>query len=119
MKTMSLRTGSEVLTAAVMKSSIFWDITARSPLKARNQHEAPACYLAPSLFFNPEDGGDKLLRNIGYLSVDYTILYIRTQYISVSLHRQPLKGHALTERVRSRFVIPHMYPGGVWFESRP
>jgi hypothetical protein len=28
-----------------------------------------------SLFFNPEDGGDMFLRNVGLLSMDYTALY--------------------------------------------
>jgi hypothetical protein len=60
----------EVLTAVVMKSSIFWDITLCSPLKVnqrlggtchlhvqdrrisqeRNQHEAELCYLLVSCF---------------------------------------------------------------------
>jgi hypothetical protein len=30
------------------------------------------------LFFDPEDGGDMFLRNIGWLSTDYTALYPRT-----------------------------------------
>jgi hypothetical protein len=74
--------GFEVLTAVVMKSSIFWDITPCSLLKvnrgfggtyrhhlqgrrislARNQRErrwqAELC-----LFFDPEDRGDMFLRN--------------------------------------------------------
>jgi hypothetical protein len=28
------------------------------------------------LFFNPEDGGDMFLRNVGWLSTDYTARYI-------------------------------------------
>jgi hypothetical protein len=84
-------------TAVVMKSSIFWDITPCSPLKvnrrfgwtchlhlqgrrisqARNQREARSkqstdCYLLHAgflhgLFFGLEDGGDKFLRNVGWL----------------------------------------------------
>jgi hypothetical protein len=30
-----------------------------------------------SLFFDPEDGGDKFLRNVGWLSTEYTALYPR------------------------------------------
>jgi hypothetical protein len=29
------------------------------------------------LFFNPEDGSDMFLRNVGWLSTDYTSLYPR------------------------------------------
>jgi hypothetical protein len=93
----------EVLTAVVMKSSIFRDITQRSPLKvnqyfggiyrlhsqvpkksqARKKSESrwqvklsSAGFLL-GLFFYPEDGGDMSLRNIGLLSTDYTALYPR------------------------------------------
>jgi hypothetical protein len=31
------------------------------------------------LFFYPEDGGDMFLRNVGWLSTDYTALYPRRQ----------------------------------------
>jgi hypothetical protein len=31
------------------------------------------------LFFDPEDGGDMFLLNIGSLSIDYTALYPRRQ----------------------------------------
>jgi hypothetical protein len=34
------------------------------------------------LFFDPEDGGDMFLRNIGCLSTDCTTLYPRRQYAS-------------------------------------
>jgi ABC-type uncharacterized transport system permease subunit len=50
--------GSEVLTAVVMKNYIFWDIT------------GSVCYLLhvgflPGLGFEPKDGGDMFLRNVG------------------------------------------------------
>jgi hypothetical protein len=68
----------EVLTAVIMKSSIFWDITPRGPMKvnrifggtchlnledrrisqARNQRETDSK-------LSPEDGGDMFLRNVG------------------------------------------------------
>jgi hypothetical protein len=31
------------------------------------------------LFFDPEDGGDMLLWNVSWLSMDYTVLYLRRQ----------------------------------------
>jgi hypothetical protein len=51
-KTISIFVGFEVLTAVVMKSTIFWDITPCSPLKA-------------TCFHDPEYGGDMFLRNVG------------------------------------------------------
>jgi hypothetical protein len=84
-----------------MNSTIFWDITLCSLLRvswrfggpyrlhiqgwkisrARNQRErrwqAQLC-----LFFDPEDGGDMFLRNVSWLSTDYTALYLRRWYSS-------------------------------------
>jgi hypothetical protein len=51
----------EVFTAVVMKSTIFWNITSCSPLLATCFH---AGFLL-GLFFDPEDGGDMFLRNVG------------------------------------------------------
>jgi hypothetical protein len=34
------------------------------------------------LFFDPEDGGDTFLRNVGYNSTDYTASYPRRRYSS-------------------------------------
>jgi hypothetical protein len=50
-----------------MKSTIFWDIMPYSPLSvnrswARNQHERRLL----AYFFDPEDGGDMLLRNVSW-----------------------------------------------------
>jgi hypothetical protein len=95
--------GFEVLTAVVMKSIIFWDITLCSPLSvdwrfggtyrlhhqgrkiswARNQRESrwqeggfhAGFFL--SLFSGPEDGGDMILRNVGWHSAHYKALYPR------------------------------------------
>jgi hypothetical protein len=108
--------GFEVLTAVVMKSTIFWDTTPCSPLNvnrrfggtyrlhlqgrkissARNQREsrwqAELLSLPPAflliIFFHPEDGGDMLLRNVGWLSTDYTALYPRRQYSFYSIYSQ-------------------------------
>jgi hypothetical protein len=60
--------GSKVLTAVVMKRPIFWDIGACSPLKVNQlkQNLIPAsCWFFHGLFFNPDDGGDIFLRNVG------------------------------------------------------
>jgi hypothetical protein len=49
--------GFEVLTAVVMKNTVFWDITPR----------LPTCFHAGillGLFFEPEDGGYMFLRNV-------------------------------------------------------
>jgi hypothetical protein len=95
------------LTGANMKSSIFWDIKPCSPLKVNrcfggtcclHLHGGSrqnsvislwlcieslfACYMLHDgflldLFFHPEDWDDMFLRNISWLSADYTALYIR------------------------------------------
>jgi hypothetical protein len=43
-----------------MKRTVVWDITPHNPLKT-------TCFHAGILLglFNPEDGGDKFLRNVG------------------------------------------------------
>jgi hypothetical protein len=78
---------------AVKKNSIFWDITPCSPLKVdrrvrgtRRLHLhcrriSRSCFHAGFLLdlcFDPEDGGDMFLRNVGWFSTDYTALHART-----------------------------------------
>jgi hypothetical protein len=90
----------EVLTEEVLKSYIFCDITTCSPIKvnrhftwlhlqgwkvcqAKYQHEAgikqrllhSGVFLR--LLFYPDDAGHIFLRNIGWISPDYTALYPR------------------------------------------
>jgi hypothetical protein len=111
----------EVLTAVVMKSTIFWDITPCSPLSvnrrfggtcrthlqgqkmlvrwARNQREIlPPAFTLVSCspyFFDPEDGGDIFLRNVGWHSTDYTTLYPRRWYSSIyESHSRTLNTHS-------------------------
>jgi hypothetical protein len=59
----------------VLKSTIFWNIT----LLATCFHFA----IILSLFFEPENGGDMFLRNVGWHSKDYTELYRRRWYSSI------------------------------------
>jgi hypothetical protein len=40
------------------------------------------------LYFDPEDGGDMFLENIGSLSVEYTALYSRRQNSSKTKQRE-------------------------------
>jgi hypothetical protein len=108
----NLKMQDEVPTTVVMKSSSFWDITPCSPLKvnrrfggtcclhlqgrrikARKRYEAVSKYRTAEiaisfwflgLFFDPEDGGDMYLRNVGPLSADYIALYPRRQNSSGS-----------------------------------
>jgi hypothetical protein len=85
----------EVLTAVVMKSTIFWDITPCSPLsvnrrfggtcrllfqgrrirRVRNQRES-RCQAELWLW------RDIFLRNVGWLPTNYTTLYPRRNYYS-------------------------------------
>jgi hypothetical protein len=84
--------GFEVLTTGVMKTSR--DIAPCSPLKVgrrlrgtrrihlHGRSVSHACYLLHADFllglsFDPEDGGEMFLRNVGWLSTDYTALYYR------------------------------------------
>jgi hypothetical protein len=47
--------------------------------KSKKSHVCYLLYLGflLGLFFDPEDGGDIFFRNIGSLSTDYTMLYLR------------------------------------------
>jgi nitrate reductase gamma subunit len=59
--------GFEVLIAAVMKSSIFWDITSCSLSKVNQCLRGTCCFHAGcllGLFFEPEDVGDMILQII-------------------------------------------------------
>jgi hypothetical protein len=53
-----------------MKSIISWDVTPGSLLRC-NQ------LVLAEIFFDPEDGGDMCLRNVGCISTDYTALHPR------------------------------------------
>jgi hypothetical protein len=56
--------------------SYFRDITPCSPLKS--QPTRLATYFHAGIFlglFDPDDGGDMFLRNVAWLSTDYTALY--------------------------------------------
>jgi hypothetical protein len=76
--------GFEVLTVVVMKSTIFWDIMPRSPLKVNWRFGAldlallATCFHAGfllGLFFDPKDGSDMFLQIVCWLSADYMALY--------------------------------------------
>jgi hypothetical protein len=92
----------EVLTKAVMKISIFWNITPCSPSKVNRRFGGTyrlhlsgpknkprnkptwsylaACFTLVSCLVYPstlKDGGDMFLRNVGWLWTDYTSLYPR------------------------------------------
>jgi hypothetical protein len=66
-----MNVGFGVLTPVVMKSTIFWDTTACSRLS-----RLATCFNVGILLslFDPEDGDDIFLRNVGWLSTDYTAL---------------------------------------------
>jgi hypothetical protein len=61
-----------------MKSIIFWDVTPCSLLGCNRKVDSPAYLLVlVEIFFDPEDGGDMLLRNVGSISTDYTASHPR------------------------------------------
>jgi hypothetical protein len=63
-----------VLSAVLLKNAIYCSVTPRS----ENQASASAGFLH-GLFFEPEDGVNILLRNVG-LSLNYTALQPRRPY---------------------------------------
>jgi hypothetical protein len=69
-------------------SSIFWDITPCSPLKVNRRFERTcrllyACFLL-GLFFGPKDGGEKIIRNVGWI---WTIWRYNTETRHLHKHR--------------------------------
>jgi hypothetical protein len=63
---MFIAIGFQVLTAVVMRGSIFWDITLCSLLKVDRRVPLASDGFLLDLLFNHEDGGDMFLRNVGY-----------------------------------------------------
>jgi hypothetical protein len=68
--------GFEVLTAVIKKSTVFWDITPCSQWKVKGRfggtyrlhlqdQRISRARNQLDLFFNPEDGGDMFLLNVG------------------------------------------------------
>jgi hypothetical protein len=95
--------GFEVFIAVVMKSIIFWDMmpcsllrcnrrfagTCRLQLQGRKKKfQLATCLLAGScwnVFFDPEDGGDTFLRNVGCISTDYMASHPTRRYSSMTV----------------------------------
>jgi hypothetical protein len=79
--------GFEVLRAVVMKISIFWDITPSSLLKV-SRCFGGTCHLhlqdrrISQLFFDAEDGGDMLLRNVVDFKELRTVIYQKMEFFS-------------------------------------
>jgi hypothetical protein len=79
-----------VLTEVVMKFSMYWDITRCSRLKinrrfGRKYLQSSTCYLLHAgllldSFFDTENGGDMILRNVSLLPTDYTVMFPRRQH---------------------------------------
>jgi hypothetical protein len=88
--------GFEVLTAVVIKSTIFWDISPCSSLKVKRhfgrtyrfhfqgESRRQAELFLSVLFFKPEDGEDMFVRNVGGFSTD-CMSYIPEDYTSIIL----------------------------------
>jgi hypothetical protein len=60
---------AEVLTAISMMSSIFWDATLYCPVEFNDVSEEPTASIKEyvSLLFDPEDGSNIFIRNVGEL----------------------------------------------------
>jgi hypothetical protein len=94
----------------IQKSIIFWDITLCSPPKINRRFKGIyrlqlqdrriswvriQCESRWQAEFDPEDGGDTFLRNIGWLSTDYMALFSQKTvlFITTAVRTQNLTCH--------------------------
>jgi hypothetical protein len=113
-QTINCYVGSEVPTAVVMRSSIFWGITPCSPFTVnwRFGGTFATCFRTGFLlgpFFDPVDDGDMFLRNIGWLSLDCTALYLRRQNISVNCYFITQYVSTITQSPSGRYMCYMIY----------
>jgi hypothetical protein len=82
-------TGFLVLTAVTMESFVFWEMILCS-LKEVSRHFDQKTLLASSsgIFYDPEDGGNTLLRKDSKLLLDYVMSHPKRQYSSYILYVQ-------------------------------
>jgi hypothetical protein len=64
------------------------------------------------LFFDPEDGGNMLLRNVSCLSTNYTVLYPRSRILQKDLEFGDRSLHLHGERWRSGVANPDLFEDG-------
>jgi hypothetical protein len=125
-------TNENVIDEQIKKNNfIFWDIKPCSPFKVNRRFggnisppssgRSKACHLPHDGFllrlFDPEDGGTMFLRNIGWLSTDYTALYHRRQNfintavrnLIVQIKRILNSGNASYQPVQN-LLFPHLLP---------
>jgi hypothetical protein len=83
----------EVFTAVFMRDFVSWNITPSTPLKVKRRFGGAetigvptisfhSCFLL-ALVFDPKNWDDIILRNFGWHSKDYTLLYARIQNSSL------------------------------------
>jgi hypothetical protein len=71
----------------LMKSSIIWDVMLCGPLKVSWRFGGKCCLFG--LFFDPEDGGNMLVRDVEWLSTDHTALHPRRKGFAQSPPWEP------------------------------
>jgi hypothetical protein len=76
-----------VLSAVVLKSFVFWDITPCSPLKISRTRARYLLYAAflLGLIFGPKDGSDIFLRNVNSLLTKLFLLGLVQDRVNGSL----------------------------------
>jgi hypothetical protein len=91
--------GSEILTVLLVKKStrsIFWGITSCKPNKEIVWSRQRTCFLL-GLLFCPDDRGDMFLRNVSWLSLNYSALC-------------PRRWHSLSDAVLMAVHVSHCGP---------
>jgi hypothetical protein len=98
-----------------MKITAVWDVTPYSLAKSYRLHLL-ACWFWRTYFFDPEDGSDMFLRNVGRNSKEYTASYPRRWYSSTSNPTYVLELYVLKMGPKSRNLdCYHLY---VFFVTR-
>jgi hypothetical protein len=124
--------GYEVLTAVIMKGPLFWDTMPCSTLKV-NQHFRGICFLnlqgqRISQSWNHHEarskdsllpaGGDMLLRNVGWLSTDYMMLYPKRWNFSPNVYSWDYSKFSIGKQNVAVFIWIMNTGANIWHQAQ-